>query len=90
MYLDDNTQYQIDVNWLCNNNLHHWSGWICHAGLDRIAIDPQGLVFGGECQNDLLGHIDGDWSLMNQPTQCKLDHCTGCTDDLLVSKRSVV
>jgi len=38
------------------------------------------------CNNDLLGNLDTDWQLLNHPTMCKFDYCTGCTDDLIVKK----
>lgn len=89
IYLDDQTEFLVEANWLHNNNLDHWQGWQCNAGTDRIYIDPLGDVYSAECKNDYLGHIDQDWDLQ-QPTQCKQTTCTGCTDDLLVAKQNVV
>jgi hypothetical protein len=80
----------VEANWLHNNQLDQWQHWQCNAGVERISISPTGDVYGGDCRNDYLGHIDQDWNLLQQPTQCGKKHCNGCTDDLLVAKQHVV
>jgi hypothetical protein len=89
IYLDDQTEFLVDANWLHNNNLDQWQNWQCNAGADRIYIDPVGDVYSGECKNDHLGHIDQGWDLQ-QSAQCRRKTCTGCADDLLVAKQNVV
>ena len=89
VYLDDQTEFLVDANWLHNNQLDQWQNWQCNAGVERIHISSTGEVYSGECENDYLGHIDQDWNLQ-QPTQCQRKTCTGCTDDLLVAKQYVV
>ena len=90
VHADNNQSFLMNANWLHNNNLDQWQNWQCHAGLDRIYISPTGNVYSGECQNDLLGHIDQNWQLFSQPTVCQQITCTGCTDDLIIEKQNVV
>jgi len=33
-----------------------------------------------------MGNLDTDWNLLQEPTICKLETCTGCTDDLIIKK----
>ena len=89
MYLDDDTSFAMDANWLHNNKLDLWQGWLCNAGKDRLYIDPTGNIYGAECENNHIGHIDQDWSYSNQPTVCNRARCSGCTDDLMVTKHVV-
>lgn len=89
VYLDDGTSFVMDANWLHNNNLDQWKDWNCYAGKDRLYIDPTGKIFGAECENDFIGHIDQDWELFEQPTVCKRTRCSGCADDLMVEKNVV-
>ena len=83
--MSDGTEFLIHANQLHNLDIDHFQGWQCHAGFDRISIDVDGTVWGGNCHNDLLGTIN-DWNLLSAPTECKLLTCTGCTDDLIVTK----
>lgn len=89
IYLTDQTEYLVEANWLHNNELDRWNGWQCYAGTHRIYIDSDGHVYSGECKNDSLGHIDQEWHLQ-EPSLCKQKTCTGCTDDLMVTKQNVV
>lgn len=90
MYLDDGKEYFMEANWLHNQNVDHWQGWQCNAGLDRLYIAANGDVYSGECKNDYLGNIDEQWHLLDSATNCRLPRCTGCTDDLMVTKQDVV
>lgn len=83
---DDGTEYFLDANWIHNNDLDHWQGWNCSAGLLRISIENDGNVYGGQCLNDHLGHVDTGWELLQEPATCKRERCIGCTDDLTVKK----
>jgi hypothetical protein len=79
----------MEANWLHNNKLDLWKGWSCNAGIDRLYIDPTGRLYGAECENNYIGHIDQNWVLPDQPTVCNQARCTGCTDDLMVTKHVV-
>jgi hypothetical protein len=85
--LDNTRHYRIDGNWIHNNQLDHWHGWECNAGLTRLYINADNNVFGGQCLNDKLGNLNSEWMLLEGPTTCKQQRCTGCTDDLIVAKR---
>ena len=85
--LDNGEEYLIYANWMHNENLDNWQGWHCQAGSVRLMIDKDLQVYGGECKNDYLGSaIDGFEPLSS--TICQQPTCTGCTDDLMIEKRS--
>lgn len=83
--LEDGSSVKIHANQMHNKGIDLFKGWQCHAGYDRISIDVDGKIYGGNCMNDKLGTID-DWSMLTGPTICRLETCTGCTDDLMVKK----
>ena len=84
---DAGTTANVYANWIHNNKLDCWSGWECDAGFNRIHIDEKLNVFGGECLNDAMGNINDGWDMLDAPTICKRDRCTGCTDDLIQFKK---
>ena len=82
---DSGEEFLVYANWIHNEKLDYWQGWKCDAGNTRFYIDKNFDIWSGECRNDLLGNVLGDWdvkvnSLCHQPT------CTGCTDDLIIKK----
>lgn len=79
-------EFLVDAKWLDNNNLDNWKDWECYAGVNRIWIEHDGSVFGGECKNDYLGQATSNWDLLKRPTTCKYSRCSGCMDDLIVEK----
>jgi len=83
---EDGCEYMIYANWMHNANMDHWQGWHCEAGVNRISIDKNFGVWGGECRNDYLGNLQSQWNLIQMHTVCKQDRCTGCTDDLAITK----
>jgi hypothetical protein len=86
--LDNQETYFINANSMHNNQVDKWTGWTCDAGYNRISIDSNLNVYGGQCQNDYLGKLGSDWKLLTQPTICAKVSCNGCTDDLLAEKSS--
>lgn len=82
---EDGQQQLIYANWLHNQGLDHWTGWQCQAGSRRLHIDKDFQVYSGECRNDYLGSALTGIVLLEK-TVCKQTTCTGCTDDLLVTK----
>ena len=82
---DSGQTYQVYANWLHNNKLDTWKGWQCQAGTTRLSIDKNLNVYGGECKNDHLGHAITGFNLLDG-TICQQETCTGCTDDLVVTK----
>lgn len=89
LVLSDDQTYRIDANWLHNQDLDHWQGWACEAGHSRLYIDTDNNVYGGQCLNDHLGNLDLEWKLLDRPTVCGRSRCTGCTDDLMVTKHKI-
>lgn len=88
--MSNGEEYLLDGNWIHNNGLDNWQGWSCDAGQTRIVIDYDLTVYSGECENDKLGNLQSQWDILQTPTVCKRLTCTGCTDDLIVSKRIVL
>lgn len=87
MVTDTDERFSVFANWIHNSNLDQWQGWHCDAGRTRLYINKNGDAYSGECQNDLLGNVfDGSFKINTQPTVCKRNRCTGCTDDLMVAK----
>ena len=81
-------EYLIYANWLHNEQLDRWKGWICEAGVTRLVIDKNLNIFSGECYHDNLGHaLDG--FQLKEYTICRLDRCTGGTDDLMIAKHKL-
>jgi hypothetical protein len=78
-------EYLVYANWLHNEKLDNWKGWVCDAGATRISIDQNFNIYSGECRNDSLGNALGEFTILEN-TVCKKDRCTGCTDDLVISK----
>ena len=66
--LEDDTKYQVEANWIHNEQLDTWQGWECNAGHHRIMIDADLTVYSGECLNDNLGNILTDWEILATPT----------------------
>lgn len=81
----DGSERLIYANWLHNQGLDQWKGWTCMAGAHRLYIDKDLAVWSGECRNDYLGTIAEGWDLLIS-TQCQQPSCSGCTDDLMVTK----
>lgn len=84
--LEDNTTYNVAANWLHNQGLDYWKGWNCDTGKIRVFIDKDFNVYSGECKNDVLGNLLTNWYLNSDPTVCKQERCSGCTDDLIIGK----
>ena len=82
---DTGKTYRVYANWLHNNNLDQWQGWSCQAGTNRLYIDKNFNVYGGDCRNDYLGHAVEGFEILNG-TICRRSTCTGCTDDLVIGK----
>lgn len=85
--LSTGDKYRVSANWLHNEKLDKWHGWSCDAGFKRISIDKNFNVHSGQCENDKLGNIFTEWQPFKEPGICKQIRCTGCTDDLIVTKR---
>lgn len=85
--LDDGQTFSVYANWMHNSGLDNWQGWLCDAGVTRIYIDSELDVYGGMCLNSKLGNIQTGWGLHDERVECNRPRCTGCTDDLIVSKK---
>ena len=86
--LANDEKYWVDANYIHNSQFDQWKGWSCNAGFRRLSIDKDFNVYSGECHNDYLGNLKTKWAPLDEPTTCKQQRCTGCTDDLLISKQA--
>jgi hypothetical protein len=82
---DSGKEYLIYAGWLYNNNQANFRGWHCDAGTTRLYIDSDLELYSGECKNNHLGSVVGDFKLLDNNI-CIRDTCTSCTDDLVVAK----
>jgi hypothetical protein len=85
----DGQTSMIYANWLHNQDQDHWQGWHCQAGTQRIHINKDLMVFSGECKNDFLGSALTNFEPLENGTICNRSTCTGCTDDLAVTKQKI-
>lgn len=85
--LSNGEKYNVNGNWIHNQSLDVWQGWECNAGFDRLHIESDLSVYGGECKNDYLGNLNGNWAPLPNPTTCKRSTCIGCADDLIITKK---
>lgn len=85
---DQGEAYKIYANFLHNEGLDCWKDWYCEAGHERIFIDSEQTVYSGQCLNQNLGNLKTSWNLNEIAVQCTRDRCTGCTDDLIITKRN--
>lgn len=79
--LDSGEEYFVYVNWLHNNDLDHWKGWSCDAGVTHFFVNKNYDIWDGMCKNAYLGNILKEWSPLTHNV-CMLETCTGCTADL--------
>jgi hypothetical protein len=84
---DDGQEYRIFSNWLHNNELDNWQGWVCAAGAERLHITAELDIYSAECRHDLLGNALKEFKILDH-TVCTRLRCTGCTDDLAISKHN--
>ena len=70
-----------------SEDINHWKGWLCHAGVEQIVIDANGQIWRGWClEGGSLGFIDDDYvDLPNKPLICKRDYCH-CNFDIMCTK----
>lgn len=78
--------YKIYANWMHNNDIDYWEGWLCATGYNRLYITKTLDVLNGECSTHLLGNIKTGWQLNDDKLVCPRERCTGCTDDLITEK----
>jgi hypothetical protein len=88
----NNEAFLIDALRLYNEDLHHWDGWICYAGVDSIRIDAELNVYNAVCKQKLLANLshiantNTSLELPTAPTKCNKPTCSGCSTDLQLTK----
>ena len=87
-----NETFLVDASRLHNEDLHHWDGWICYAGVDSICIDSELNVYNAVCKQTLIGNLsqivstNTSLELPTTPTKCDNPKCSACGADLQLSK----
>lgn len=87
---DDGTEHVFSTGTARSNitrhDLHHWKGWICHAGMESFHVTPTGDIWAGFCRMKKISHID-DFRPATSPLICLRTTCI-CPGDITVSKRN--
>lgn len=87
--LQDNSIVEDDVyklrQFLVRNDLNHFYGWQCNAGINMISIMPNGDIMAGICKISKIGHIN-NFQINKHSIICNKNTCC-CPADVLVSKK---
>lgn len=63
-----------------NDGLWYLTDWLCSAGYLSIAIENNVIKRGvGGCHKQIIGQLDEDWELHNQPQLCAVENNKPCT-----------
>jgi hypothetical protein len=74
-------------SFITRNDLNHWKGWSCNAGVQSFHITPTGVVWAGVCLMKKIGHI-ADFKPSVSPLICGKTTCP-CPADITVSKKAL-
>jgi sulfatase maturation enzyme AslB (radical SAM superfamily) len=76
---------------LISQNENSWKGWYCYAGVEQIAIEPNGDFFRGRCKvGGKIGNVyDQELSFAKTPVICSKDKCN-CNFDITCTKKRVI
>jgi organic radical activating enzyme len=87
-YADGQTQIRKPADLIVTDQ-NHFSGWLCNAGLELLAIDFSGHIYRALCrQGGKLGHIDDPYlSLPTTPVICTRQTCH-CATDLMTARHN--
>jgi molybdenum cofactor biosynthesis enzyme MoaA len=83
----DGTYEELNTDYLLTKEIPNFEGWTCFAGVDQLAVDFDGSVYIGQCQNGgAVGHIsDKKTTFLSAPGICITKHCN-CNTDIPVRK----
>lgn len=93
---DDGSSENYNYNKILNNNWHHFKGWKCNLGLDKICIDRDGTM-NGSCGvnvsflSGLNFYSNNFKTILNiqnpNAVICTADYCD-CTSNIEISKKN--
>lgn len=84
---EDGIENEISTPELLASGKNDWTGWECWAGLEQLAIDPNGSIYRAWCKQDKIGAInDENIAFPNESTICRTNNCF-CQLDLASTKR---
>ncbi len=85
--LEDGSESAISSKELFQNYLHRWPGWSCEAGFTSIYVHADSNVYSCERENNFLGSLeDNTFSLLSEPTVCKMPQCSNNSNELMIKK----
>ena len=67
------------------NDLNHWKGWICYAGVENLRIGSLGNVFRCGDSQTYLGNLKTGLRFPTNPTLCQAEKCY-CGFDMMSTK----
>lgn len=86
-WYSDGTYEELNTDYLGTGSVPSFEGWTCFAGVDQLAVDFDGSVYTGQCQNGgAVGHISDDsTTFLTSPSKCITKYCT-CNSDVPIRK----
>lgn len=86
-WYSDGTYEELNTDYLGTASIPSFDGWTCFAGVDQLAVDFDGSVYTGQCQNGgAVGHISNNkTTFLTSPSKCTTKYCT-CNSDVPIRK----
>jgi hypothetical protein len=85
--MSDGSSHTISASQLLIRGENHWKGWMCYAGVEMLAITPDGRIFRAHCkQGGVIGSIyDQNIAFPVLPILCQKESCA-CLADIMTTK----
>lgn len=89
-FFDNNSSAPCSTDQLVTLGESKFKGWLCHAGVENLAIYLDGSIRRGQCgEGGIIGYInDSTFNLNLDPIICNKEFCA-CGFDLLCTKERV-
>ena len=85
-YDEFNHKRQVNVRELISTKKNSFRGWMCATGIDYIALEANGDIYGSQCKHHgKLGNIKTGYILPEAPQICRRDWCN-CGSDIDIYK----
>ena len=81
---NDGSSELKDVTLMMKTGENKFEGWLCHAGMDSINIEPN-MKFRGGCKRGGTNMEKGSFSFFDKPFVCDIDACF-CAMDMITTK----
>lgn len=84
LFFDDNSRKKVPINYISLKEQNHFSGWLCHVGVDTLQVDKDGRIRGA-CDENLY-NLDCKYNILDEtfvekfspkilPTICHKETC---------------